>query len=252
MTNEVLSQLISMSRALGDPTRDLVILGEGNSSARADADTFWVKASGTSLHAIEANGFVRMRFQPVLAMLDGPELSDEQIRQALIVAKADPDAAQHPSIETMLHALALNLPGINYVGHTHPTAVNAILCSRGVEEAIRGRLFPEEVTFCGPAPAYVTYTDPGLPLARKVREVLMHFVDDYGKPPRVILMQNHGLIALGHTSAEVETITAMYVKTARVLLGTCALGGPHFMSARDVERIHTRPDETYRHQKLAR
>lgn len=251
MTDDILSQLISMSRALGHPGNDYVILGEGNTSARADTDTFWVKASGTSLHAIEANGFVRMRFQPVLAMLDGPELSDEQIRQVLIMAKADPDAAEHPSIETMLHALALNLPGINYVGHTHPTAVNAILCSLGVEEAIRGRLFPEEVTFCGPAPAYVPYTDPGLPLARKVREVMTHYLEDYGEPPKVILMQNHGLIALGRSAAEVETITAMYVKTARVLLGTYALGGPHFMSAQDVQRIHTRPDETYRRQKLA-
>jgi len=114
----------------------------------------------------------------------------------------------------------------------------------------RGWLFPEEVTFCGPAPAYLAYTDPGLPLARKVREVLIRYLEDWGEPPKVILMQNHGLIALGRTAAEAETITAVYVKTARVLLGTYALGGPHFMSAQDVRRIHTRPDETYRRQKL--
>ena len=41
-------------------------------------------------------------------------------------------------------------------------------------------------------------------------------------------------------------ITAMAVKTARVLIGTYALGGPHPMSAAAVDRIHSRPDEAYR------
>lgn len=249
MANDILSQLIQMSRALGDPAKDYVILGEGNTSARADGETFWVKASGASLAAITAPDFVRVCFAPLLAMLDEPQLGDEEIRQRLTAARTD-TAAGYPSIETMLHALALSLPGVHFVGHTHPVAVNVILCSQGVEEAIRGRLFPEEVTFCGPAPAYVPYTDPGLPLARRVREALMAHMEKWGEPPKVVLMQNHGLIALGGTATEVETITAMAVKAARVLLGTFALGGPHFMSEQDVARIHTRPDEVLRRQRL--
>ena len=74
MTDDVLPRLISMSRALGDPSKDLVILGEGNCSARADAETFWVKASGSSMHGIDRSGFVRMRFEPVVALLDGHPL----------------------------------------------------------------------------------------------------------------------------------------------------------------------------------
>jgi rhamnose utilization protein RhaD (predicted bifunctional aldolase and dehydrogenase) len=251
MTNDILSQLIKMSRALGDPANDYVILGEGNTSARADAETFWIKASGTSLRTLTAEGLVRMGFQPVLRMLEGQDLTDEETKQALIDAKVDPEADGHPSIETMLHALALTLPGVNFVGHTHPTAVNAVLCSKGAEDAIRGRLFPEEVTFCGPAPAYVPYADPGLPLAHAVRDALKQHIDEWGEPPKVILMRSHGLIALGRTAAEVETITAMYVKTARVLLGTYALGGPQFMTDEAVMRIHTRPDEVLRRQKLS-
>ena len=42
----------------------------------------------------------------------------------------------------------------------------------------------------------------------------------------------------------------MAVKAARILLGTYAAGGPHFLSEKDVARIHTRPDELYRRQKL--
>jgi hypothetical protein len=40
------------------------------------------------------------------------------------------------------------------------------------------------------------------------------------------------------------------VKTCRVLRGAFAAGGPRFLSQKDVDRIHTRPDELYRRQQL--
>jgi rhamnose utilization protein RhaD (predicted bifunctional aldolase and dehydrogenase) len=242
----ILEQLVTMSRHLGDPALDCAILGEGNASARADAETFWVKASGVEMRTIEPGGFVRVRFDGVLALLESDNLDDAGVKAGLEAARADPAAAARPSVETVLHALALEMDSVHFVGHTHPTAVNAILCSRQAEEAIAGRLFPDEIVYCGVAPVYVPYTDPGVPLARRVRDSLARYLDDYGEVPKVILMQNHGLIALGKTALEVEQTTAMYVKAARVLLGAYALGGPHFLSPADVARIHTRPDELYR------
>jgi rhamnose utilization protein RhaD (predicted bifunctional aldolase and dehydrogenase) len=250
--DEALKQLVTMSRNLGDPARDLVILGEGNTSARADAETFWVKASGVELRTIGPDGFVQVRFNPVLAMLQANDLNDDRIKAGLEAAKADPTAQPRPSVETVLHALALQVEGIRFVGHTHPTAVNAILCSQNVEHAIAGRLFPDEIVYCGVAPVYVPYADPGIPLARAVRDSIDRYLDEYGEIPKVILMQNHGFIALGRTALEVENITAMYVKAARVLLGSYALGGPHFLSPADVARIHTRPDELYRRKEWAK
>jgi rhamnose utilization protein RhaD (predicted bifunctional aldolase and dehydrogenase) len=114
------------------------------------------------------------------------------------------------------------------------------------EDAIAGRLFPDEIVYCGPASVYVPYTDPGLPLARKVRDLIDEYLDAYGEVPKVILLQNHGLIALGQSAQQVKNITAMCVKAARVLLGTVAFGGPNFLSAEAAARIHTRPDEHYR------
>ena len=66
----------------------------------------------------------------------------------------------------------------------------------------------------------------------------------------MIVMQNHGMVALGRTAEEVENITAMMVKTARVLLGAYAVGGPRFLTSDNVDRIHTRPDEAYRRKLL--
>lgn len=258
MQDDALAQLVAMSHHLGDPALDYAILSEGNTSARADADTFWVKASGTELRTVGETGFVRVSFERVLAMLDTPQLSDEQVTQGLFGAKVDPASGAapapedgiKPSVEAVLHAICLSLEGVNYVGHTHPTAINALTCSAAFETAVSGRLFPDEIVICGPAPVVVPYTDPGLPLARRVRDLISEYIETYGEVPKVILMQNHGLIALGRTAQQVENITAMAVKTARVLLGTYALGGPHFMTAQAVGRIHTRPDEAYRRRLL--
>ena len=256
--NSVLQQLVDMSRCLGDPAHDYAILGEGNSSARIDAESFWVKASGAEMRTIDTDGFVQIRFDRVLSMLEHDELPDAQIKEGLDAARVDPAATARPSVETVLHAMILQLGSryegvdLNFVGHTHPTAVNAILCSQQAEEAIAGRLFPDEIVYCGPAPVYVPYIDPGLPLARAVRDAIDGYLDEYKEAPKVVLLQNHGLFALGKTASEVENITAMYVKTCRVILGAYALGGPHFMTQQAVDRIHTRPDELYRRQEWGR
>jgi rhamnose utilization protein RhaD (predicted bifunctional aldolase and dehydrogenase) len=244
-----LAQLVAMSRKLGDPAADCAMLGEGNTSTRASEETFFVKASGYQLPGIEEGGFTEVRFDPVLTLLEAEDISDANVKRILAEARVSADAPP-PSVETILHALLLRLPGIEFVGHTHPTAVNSILCSKRAQEAFAGRLFPDEIVCCGPRHVWVPLTDPGAPLARAVNLAVHDFLAEEGHPPRVILMQNHGMIALGPTPAAVENATAMMVKTARVILGTYALGGPSFLPPSFVSRICSRPDEKYREKLL--
>jgi rhamnose utilization protein RhaD (predicted bifunctional aldolase and dehydrogenase) len=247
---EILEQLTALSHHLGDPARDLAILGEGNTSARVDEEIFYVKASGQHLGTITPAGFCAVHFARILPAFEGPDLSDAEVKQALLECKADDTSEVMPSVETFLHAYLLTLPGIQFVGHTHPTAVNAILCSVHAQEAISGRLFPDEIVCCGVAPCFVGYADPGIPLAKELKRRVEAFYDEYGEYPKTILMQNHGFIAIGKSVKDVQTITAMYVKTARTLLGTYALGGPNFLTPENVARIHTRPDEHYRQRQI--
>jgi rhamnose utilization protein RhaD (predicted bifunctional aldolase and dehydrogenase) len=248
----VLDDLVALSRRLGRPRRDLAILGEGNTSARACTDTFYVKESGKGLQEADPSSFVEVSISAILAALDGGDLDDAATRRVLLDSRIGCSGDRpRPSVETFLHAYLLSLPDVNFVGHTHPTAVNAILCSQNSRQAVAGRLFPDEIVCCGPAVAYVDYTDPGVPLARTLRRCVEAFILDHDMPPKVILMENHGLIATGKTARDVETATAMYVKTARVILGTYAMGGPRFLTPENVARIHTRPDESYRQKLIA-
>ena len=250
-TDEILDQLTGLSHFLGDPNRDLAILGEGNTSARLDEDTFFVKASGQHLGSITAAGFCAVAFSRILPAFEQLDLTDAGVTRVLQESKADGEPHILPSVETFLHAYLLTLPNVDFVGHTHPTAVLSILASKIAREAVSGRLFPHEVVCCGPAPCFVEYVDPGMPLARTLRQRVEEHFEENGEYPKTILMQNHGLIALGKSPKDVQTVTLMYEKTARALIGTYSLGGPNFLTPEHVSRIHTRPDEHYRQRQIA-
>lgn len=231
-----------LARTLGDPALDLAMLAEGNTSAREDEETFWVKASGLSMREIGAEGFVRIAFEPIL---NASELDDAGVK-ALLASSRTEESMLLPSVETFMHAWLLSLPGVSIVGHCHPTDLLPILCRPDAEAESRRRYFPDEIVCCGPASAWVPYVDPGLPLAKAIREGVEAYVADWGAVPKTIWMGNHGLIALGANRREVESATLMSAKAARVRLG----GASSPLTREQVERIANRPDEHYRQRLL--
>ncbi len=258
MTNPF-EQLIEMTRALGDPARDYVIIGEGNTSLRLDAESFAVKASGQQMQGIGAGGFVSVKIAPLLAMLDDPPttLTEQKAITQSAVIHADfaflPDASggtegglASPSIEASFHAMLLHECGARYIGHTHPTAVNQLLCSEYAAGFALQRRFPDEVVLCGPQSALVPYADPGLPLALEMRKVVRAYQEEHNEAPKLILLENHGLVALGESAAEILNITAMAVKAARIYHGALLTGLPTHLPAEEVEHLYRRPDEMYR------
>lgn len=242
---QVLETLLTMSHRIGEPERDLVILGEGNTSAKIDETSFFVKASGCELATMKAEEFVEVDIPAVMDLIAQEGLTDAQVKEGLAAARR-PGSTLWPSVETTLHAMLLSEPGIRFVAHTHPTVVNMILCSQNPTLLVENRLYPDDIVGCGRAGAYVPYTDPGLVLAKAVRAALTEFKGKHGQTPKFILIQNHGLIALGGTAKEVEAITATHIKACRVALGAIAAGGVHFLSEENVDRICTRPDEAVR------
>ena len=241
------ADLLPLCHSLGDP--EYAIIGDGNVSAIADdRATFWIKASGCPLATMTASDLVEVRLPAALAMLDGANKTDDEVRTALAAAKVSPQRLPPPSIETVMHAALLELPGVNCVGHTHPTAINVITCSDRFEETLRGRIFPEEVVICGPESLLVPYADPGLALGRELRRLATDFTNRHADFPRAIYLKNHGFIALGATAKEVLNITMTATKAAKIRAAAMALGGLSILSQSDVERIHRRPDVRYRQQ----
>jgi rhamnose utilization protein RhaD (predicted bifunctional aldolase and dehydrogenase) len=171
------------------------------------------------------------------------------VDDALLAARVDPKAKK-PSVEAVFHAWLLSLPGIKFVGHTHATTVNQILCSPRAQDFAIHRMFPDEIVCCSVASVFVPYTDPGLKLAQTIRSQTEAFVKQHQRQPRVILMKNHGIITLGATWQSVLSAMLMGEKAAKVFVGAAVLGGPVFFSEENVARIAGRPDEAYRQRAL--
>lgn len=246
----LLEELVGLSRSLGRPERDLVVLGEGNTSVRLDDDRFLVKASGTSLANAARESFVAMDFGRTLALLDLEDPSDDELTRALMAARSDGGGDLRPSIEAVMHALCLTEGGATFVGHTHPTSVNAVLCSDRAGALSAGAIFPDQVVVLGRHPLHVPYADVGLPLARAVRDGLREHLQRAGAVPKTVYLQNHGLVALGDLAGGVEGVTTMADKHARIVAGVLAAGEPVFLSAEQADSLDTRPDEEYRRRVL--
>ena len=246
MLSCALTNLIELSHQLGREDRKLAILGEGNTSTRLSVDTFAVKASGSNLATLNETGLTECSFEKLVPMLSATEMTDSAIDEALYAARIS-EESKKPSVEAIFHAYLLTLPGVNYVGHTHPVAANSLLCSQHGRSFATRRLFPDEIVCCGVESVFVPYTDPGLKLSQAIKASVEEYVQRLSRPPRVILLENHGLVALGATPESVLAATFMAVKAAEIFIGAASISGePQFLTREQVERIAGRPDERYR------
>jgi rhamnose utilization protein RhaD (predicted bifunctional aldolase and dehydrogenase) len=242
------SGLVELARSLGVPERGLAILAEGNVSCR-DGDAFWVKASGRRLADLDGSGLTRCG-REALARAAGSseELSDEAVADLLQGSVLE---GPRPSVEAFFHAWLLGLPGVAWVGHVHPVHALALLCTEDGQTMCSQRLFPDEVVLCGPATCWVPYVDPGLPLAQAMAAAVRRFEAGRGALPRLVALQNHGIVALGSGPGEVEAALLMAEKAARVACLARAGRVPlTWLSAGQVARIAGRPDEHYRQAML--
>ena len=242
---DVRRALLELARELGDG-RQMAILGEGNVSASLDEERFLVKASGTNLATLQPDQLVAVRSKPLLDAVEEDQALQDEAVEALLRDVREDKGALKPSVESLFHAWLLHQPGVACVGHVHPVAVNQVLCSPAAQQYARKRLFPDQVVYCGAESVLVPYVDPGLALARRIAAEVDAFRMRHDRMPVLILLVNHGLIALGGSAKEVAAAIAMAEKAATVFLGAAMAGGPVFMSSEHVHRISDRIDEHYR------
>ena len=195
--------------------------GGGNSSVKADG-VVYIKPSGVPLATLEADDLVPLEMAPLLDLLHGRAGAEAEARlegqpdpvmRMAAKARLAEAKGRRPSVELLFHSL---LPE-RFVLHTHPIVPNAVTCNQD-GESIAARLFGDEAL-------WVPYTDPGLPLARTIRELRAAFEARTGKPaPRITFMGDHGIIVTGDTIDEVAERCEFVMSTVR--RGAVAQGHP--------------------------
>ena len=252
--------LLSLTTLLGEPERDLVVLAEGNTSELLDDGRLVVKASGAALAHAKSEEFVVVDVDEVMAVVDDPATTQTDLSDVLVAAGTErPDGAgpRRGSIEAVVHAAVHTVArdaGIaeraRFVGHTHPTAVVGLLASVRAAEAWTDLVYSDEAVVVG-RPHFVPYATPGLALGRIYAAVLREYVAHHNVLPQLVLLANHGIVAIAPTSAGVEAVSTMAVKGARVRAIAYSVGGVQPLSDEDVDKFFAREDIVERRANLA-
>jgi len=191
-----IKDLVEVSRFYG-ANNEYVIAGGGNTSFKNN-DYLWIKASGVYLANIDQDGFVCLSRDKLKIIYDKKYSTNPQKREAEV--KNDLNSAivsgsgKRPSVESSLHDI-INYP---FVVHTHPTLVNAVLCSKNAR-SLSVKLFGDNILF-------IEYVDPGYILFRKISDELVHYRKLKGYDPKIILIENHGIFVSADSIGEIKNI----------------------------------------------
>ncbi len=190
----LLNTITQLSHEFG--TADYVQGGGGNASAK-DAQTLWIKPSGTTLADLTPDRFVPIERHLLEAFYTARVPPDSAHREALVknmlAAAVFRGATGRPSVETPLH----DSFKAAFVIHTHPARVNGMTCARG-GEAVCGKLFPDAL--------WIPYTDPGYTLCVRVRAEIQAWRSRTGTDPALVFLQNHGVFVAAETAREMRRL----------------------------------------------
>ncbi len=205
--------------------------GGGNTSVK-NADTIWVKPSGTTLAGIRPENFLPMDRAKMQAIHNAVPPADASAREAMVkdlmMAAVCDCAAGRPSVEAPLH----DSFEATYVVHTHPALVNGMTCSCDGKAACQ-RLFPDAL--------WVDFVDPGFVLSRTVREAILDYKARNKREPKAVFLQNHGVFVAGDTPEDIRrvyhTILSTLEKEYKKTSVATALPATPAPSAADVQAI---------------
>lgn len=205
---DLLKVITELSHEFGS---DHYVKGGGGNTSCKNADTLWVKPSGTTLSGLKPETFVAMSRAKINALYSlatpaEPAAREELVKQVMADAVL-PGSAGRPSVEAPLH----NVFDAAFVVHTHPALVNGMTCAKNGREAC-ARLFPEAL--------WVGYVDPGYTLCMHVRAEIETYRAAKGREPAMLFLENHGAFIAAKTAGEIralyraimETLKAEYAK----------------------------------------
>jgi len=227
------SELVELARKLGHHPARIALWDEGAVAAHLVPGRIIVSTAGASLAHLDAEDFLEVDLEKARELIGDEEAENDTLGATVI----SPEGEGKPSRDAFIFAELFALEGVRFVAHTQPVAINQILCSPRARQFADRRHLPHEVLVGGQASVLVPFAPPGLPLAREVKRRIGLWQDRYKAIPRIILIQNHGMIALGSSVEEVLMRTEMTVKFAEIFLGASMLGGPEFLKPTIVTQI---------------
>ena len=246
----VSADLLALTRSLGDPAKEQVILAEGNTSQLLDDGRLVVKASGSRMRDAIADDFVVVDLPPLVDLIRSESATQADLTAALDAGEID-GRRRRGSIETLVHVAVQAVQPAAYIGHTHPTEVVGLLASSQAETAFARAAYSDEAVVIG-RPLFVPYAQPGIDLGRLFFQRLVNHVERSGQLPQLVLLANHGIVAIAPTADGVEGLCEMAVKAAKVRRIAWSVGELTPLTDEAIDKFFGRDDIAERRGNLSR
>ena len=192
----------------------LVAGAGGNISARSGR-TIYLSASGMSLDEMTEDDYI------------GVDIDSEKTV----------DGKGKPTSETSLHLICYRMrEDIQAIVHTHSPWAGGVISSG---ETIKP-MFPEFVCDLEKV-AHIGYV---VPTTRKLAERVAQVIVDNN----VVLMSNHGVLAVGSNLKEAYYRNLIIEDAAKALVAACIVGKPRFLTEEEIEEIKGLDSVRYRRQ----
>lgn len=184
-----LHELVWLCQKIGRKI-DYVQGGGGNISVKLDSQYMAIKASGFRLDQVtEEDGYVIVEYQKIKSFYENVNLSqvkDYEKESSEVVQKSVlsfPGRVLRPSVEVGFHSIL-----DRYVIHSHSVYANILACSHEGRQLCYQIFKNENFNFI-----WISYINPGFSLTIEIANQLRSLPAE-DKRPKVIFMENHGLI----------------------------------------------------------
>ena len=212
--------LVYASRLVGAET-SLVVWGGGNTSVKVterdhrgrEIPVLRVKGSGSDLKSIQRKDFPGVRMDDIRALLERPDMGDEEMVAYLAHALQDPGGVR-PSIETLLHGFV----DAYAVVHTHADAIVSLTNNDRAADGLAA-VYGKDVIA-------LDYRRPGFKISREVADAIAA-----NPQAKALLLSKHGTITWGATVREAYEGTIALISRAEEAIadrarGRRVFGGP--------------------------
>lgn len=212
-----MKSFVAMCKKIGSMP-DYVQGGGGNASCKHGENKMAIKASGFTIKDItETAGYVDVDYLKIKEYhthvqpgeLAAREKEATPFALSCVFPSAD-GSALRPSVETGFHSLMKK-----YVMHTHPVYANVLTCAEG-GEALARRILPD-TDF-----VWIPYINPGFSLTLAVHAAMNAYEAENGVSPRIIFLENHGLVT---TSDDAEECSALHIWVNETIKAYLKLSG---------------------------
>ena len=105
---------------------------------------------------------------------------------------------------------------------------------------------PDIIVYCKSKYIYIDNVDTPEDIITQFEKEYRKFVDENGYKPKVVLIKNYGLVAIGENSAQTEIITDVFEDMLKISWLSEFFGGQHFMTDAQIAFIDTWEVENYR------